>query len=356
MKSGLGVLRSHGNGLLVLSDDLVAYRYVSDSRRFYSDAMTTRSASRTPAPRHRAVARSTVVSALAVASIVALTACSSTTNARSSAAAEAAIVSNPVPTENANAGAMPLDQYIPTQIYAADYAENLLVEPCMNKAGYAWNVPWQDLMKDHTPSLNAAGVNDFSETLAEQWGYHFAPVDDPSNATWHAFAQSELTLSDAKEAALTACVSSARKVLPRLSVSAQVGAQLSAQADDAAEQDPSVKKADGRWVTCMLPEGITDLPADPQDMPSASLTARFSITQDVSTTVPIVSSAERAVAVADAKCRASSGYDSTLNDDEWNRQTQLLARNADELQRARDAMTANQAAVEKVIAEDGPRH
>lgn len=261
-----------------------------------------------------------------------------------------------LPQKNEAQWVMPLDQYMLGDTRSVDYAQNLLVEPCMKKAGFSWSVPWRDTTATDGPSWNAVDVKLFNVDLATKWGYHLAPTADPSWASWRAFAESKVTLAEPEEQALIACVASARKTLPVLPGSAQLANGYEAASFTGAKTDPTVIAAEKRWAKCMLPQGVSDLPRSPEDMPSPSLTAKFTIRLETSAVVPNVSTGEISVATADAKCRVSSGYQTAFYNAEWNRQAVSLQGNADALQRARDEIAANAAATAKIIALHAPVH
>lgn len=292
-------------------------------------------------PKTTTQARALLAAGSSIALLAALAGCSS--NAGDAAEAN-------LPEKNMTTWVMPLDQYIPADTHAADYAENLLVSPCMTKAGFSWNVPWQDMKASSTTSLNTVGRSVFSEGLARQWGYHLAPSADSSLAAWKQFTQAHVDLSTAEESALTSCLKSARKDLPRLPGSAQIASGLGETAFQAALEEKTVKTAAAKWRSCMLPQGVSDLPDTPSKMPSNSVALEFGLNGDVSAAAPAVSDAERKLAIADAQCRDSSGYRTAVYDAEWSQQVKLLKDNADELGRVKAAIKKNKSAVDAVIA------
>lgn len=81
---------------------------------------------------------------------------------------------------------------------------------------------------------------------------------------------------------------------------------------------PQVKKALEEWKACMRPLGIADLPEDPREMPSPSLSEKLygNISED--NPIPDQPLAEEvAVAVKDAECRQSSGWLQKSYDIQW---------------------------------------
>lgn len=170
-----------------------------------------------------------------------------------------ASVTVPVPAKDVATWKMPLDDYIPVNADDAQYAEDLLIEPCMNKAGYSWPVPWQLTSVTPSPSLNIVGRRLFNVQLAQQWGYHDAkasPAEEQSKAAMRAFSESVSHLSAAELAAFRTCVPAAEKQLPVLPISAQTAAKLGEQAYRAALTSDLVLSDAKKWRTCMAAAGV----------------------------------------------------------------------------------------------------
>lgn len=77
----------------------------------------------------------------------------------------------------------------------------------------------------------------------------------------------------------------------------------------------------------MAPQGIADLPEEPQI--AQSVATKFGLGQpdaDDTATDTNVSAEEIKLAVADAKCREQSGYEQLVYDLQWVGQEQILAR------------------------------
>ena len=90
---------------------------------------------------------------------------------------------------------------------------------------------------------------------------------------------------------------------------------------------PKVRAAAQRWRKCMAPQGIADLPEEPQM--AQSVATKFGLGQpdgDDTATDTNVSAEEIKLAVADAKCREQSGYEQLVYDLQWVGQEQILAR------------------------------
>jgi len=260
-----------------------------------------------------------------------------------------------LPEKNIAEWVTPLDQYIPQNASNANYAEQLLVGKCIEKAGLSWAVPWRDIHADNGPSWNSVERRLFNSDLAAKYGYHNGPAVDESLPAWQAFVASKQSMSSAEEAAIGKCVPEARKTLPLLSpTAAQKALDLIQVSYDAAFQDDDVVAAASKWRTCMEPQGIADLPDSPRKMPSDSLVSRFSLDLGDRVGTTSVDPKEVAIATADAACRDSSGFAKALYDAEWDRDVAALRDNADELARAEKEIKANETAVLDVISSNAP--
>lgn len=250
-----------------------------------------------------------------------------------------------LPAKNVAQWTMPLDQYMAIDLREQDYAENLLVKPCMEGAGFAWPVPWRDASGSVSETYNDVNRRLFNQDIASRYGYHNAPDADVSASSWRKFVAATSDLSSAEEDQVTKCIFAARKKLPRLSPSAQDGIALGQAATDAARDEPAVAKAEKEWRQCMQPKGISDLPGTPRKMPSESLQIRFNISSSKAATAEEID-----LAKFDADCRDKSGYVKTLYNAEWNQQVSSLRKNADQLQRIAGEIRKNRSEVKKVIA------
>lgn len=255
-----------------------------------------------------------------------------------------------VPEKNRLNWSMPLDSYQLPATGLQEYAQNLLAKPCMEKAGYDWDVPYQDIHAGPGASYTDYGRRLFNVKLAKEFGYHSAPRNNPTDPAWEQFTESMQGISTAESDQFDECLTVANKQLRPLSAKAQVAASFANAALASAEQDPDVIKAASAWHECMLSTGIADLPADPSQMPSPALIDRFQLADHTSA----ATADEKAVATQDAQCRESSGYDQKAYDAEWDQQLKLLRDNADNLERVRGEIKAEQERVLKVIAENAP--
>ncbi|MCL2423792.1 MAG: hypothetical protein FWD11_07890, partial [Micrococcales bacterium] len=125
---------------------------------------------------------------------------------------------------------------------------------------------------------------------------------------------------------------------------------------DAIEGDAGVQKAEQAWHACMEPVGLIDLPASPSQMPPASVIPPPVFDADGFAADPpptVVTQAERDVAVADARCRAESGYTDAVRKARARGELEAIGANIEGFEAARTAYTEYQKGVDAVIAELG---
>ncbi len=280
---------------------------------------------------------------LAVATAFGTSACGSDQSSSSTAAATAESIGfHP----NQKVYTLPMDQIRAVDDGSIAYAENLLVQDCMEKAGFSWPIPSFDPTVRPPATWNSTGRRLFDVQIAEQYGYHLAPPPDAAAAA-EAAALNARSLSSAEQQQLTRCRTRVeRQVSPPDS---RLVDSLSGAAYDSALADDDTVAAAAAWRRCLAPEGISDLPDAPNRMPSPSLARRFHLGRAGGMASP----SEIRVATTDARCRESSGYARQLYDDEVERQLELFARNRDALDRARAATTQNFKKARAVLASHG---
>ncbi|MDQ2670851.1 MAG: hypothetical protein M3Y31_09485 [Gemmatimonadota bacterium] len=244
---------------------------------------------------------------------------------------------------------LPLDRFMDSDDISANYAETLLMGPCMNAAGFDWDVPYRDPYAANRATSSAVGIRIFTLEIAQEYGYHSAPNLDPGAAAWKAWAYREITVAEID--AIRECTEQVRaERLPLLPGSAQLGNSLAAAAYDAAEQEQTVQEAERAWRDCMAPLGIPDLPASARNMPSPWLANELGYTG----TLGEPTADEIRYAVADAICRDDSGYLETFYDVLWQKQAALVGDNADALLRIEGMVTEHREKVAQIISENAP--
>ncbi|MFC4244604.1 hypothetical protein ACFOYW_14615 [Gryllotalpicola reticulitermitis] len=244
---------------------------------------------------------------------------------------------------------MPLDEYIPVGDHADDYAENLLMQPCIEAQGFSWDVPWQDVRLAEAPTRNAANRQILNAAIAATYGYRDLGSAGQSDDAWREWAHGS-ELLEVDDAVFTKCLNKAREVLPLTSGDTLAATGYAQAAYEAAQESKSVKAAAKAWRTCMASAGVSDLPDTPAKMPSEAMAEDFGIHA-----APTPTPEEIKVAVRDVACRNSSGWSRVAYNEEWRLQVKELRRNADELQRTREETTEHRATVLKVIAEHAPK-
>jgi hypothetical protein len=305
-------------------------------------------------PRRRHVAL--VTGAVLVGTTLTLTGCAPHGAIAASGAHAERAVHLDLPAENVDQWVLPLDDFVLGNTKNADYARNLLVEPCMERAGYSWKVPRRDTSATDGASWNRVERRLVNPTLAAEWGFHLAPSPDTTLDALQAFIARADAVGPTESAQVAECVLASHAELPPLTASAQLGASDASQAYSGALTDPAVRAAAEQWRSCMAPAAVSDLPASPEEFPSQSVVSEFDIQLDVSHTPPSVSRAEIALATFEARCEVSSGYQAALYGAEWDRQVTLLQRDAVALGRVKEQLDAYDARVRAVISTHAPEH
>lgn len=253
---------------------------------------------------------------------------------------------------------MPLDPYSSSDLLLADYATNLLAQKCMTERGHNPPPPILrvNVQGGASDTTNESHRRVFNMAVAQRWGYHTAPnprIDIASRDRVHAYTFTTQEDSDWK-----VCTTRAQSSIQEPRASENLVSSLGMGAYSGALADPMVTAAAKKWATCMAPQGISDLPASPLDMPTPSLTERFQLGRgdlpgggvDLGTASP--SAAEVNLAVADEKCREDSGYRQALYDAEWKRQEAAIRENAPALADAGRKLDAFNARVRQIVGEN----
>lgn len=263
-----------------------------------------------------------------------------------------------LPEKNIDQWVLPLDEYKPTiwQDIEWAYADMLLTGPCMRDRGIEWDVPYRDLSVRRSTS-NAVGVRIFNEQIARTWGYQVEPLNLPNQDAWEAFEAHTASFSESEVSALRECQQLVTEEhLPLTDELTNFVGALAMEASARADQDEAVFDAERRWRSCMAPLGISDLPLDPSQMPSASQLAAWGIARGLDgppTTTP-PSADQLAAAVSDFECRVSSGWYETRYAAEWDAQVDLVTEFQDQLIRNRDRVNEIAQDVTSIITKNAP--
>lgn len=296
-----------------------------------------------------------MIVALAVSAVLALAGCTQTgTEETGTEEAPAVDVSAYLPEQNLTRWTMPLDQYMVNTVQSQreSYATALLTQECLDEQGFVNQVPAMSFVDDP----DDLGIRDvFTPEAVAVTGYHSAGVLREQDPAWSAYTRR--AMSDAEATAVDGCV---RGLLDDGFVRYEnqvlnFASGLAQSAYSGSLQDPDVKATATAWRECMAPKGIEDLPADPSGMPSESLSARFGLaaTPDAGQTITVTQE-EIELAVFDAQCRQSSGYEQARYDAEWSRQVTLLSENLTALEDVKSQIADIDRSLSEVIASHAP--
>lgn len=246
---------------------------------------------------------------------------------------------------------MPLDGYAQPGWSEVGYAESLLDQSCLRKAGIDFPVPWAtlaglqaDSMRTETPERgNDAPALAWSRPLdadaAADLGYHLPSTRGANRDGWRLWAEDpehNAAFDRADRTAVDRCFRQSRRELGTDDDGEAQGASTTAKrlthlAADEARREPAVVAAAARWRTCLAPDAPSALPEDPHGMPTGAMRQAFGID---GLALP-VSKAEVALAEQDLSCQESSGYREALYDAQWSRLLHVTATDAAVLAAAR---------------------
>jgi hypothetical protein len=257
---------------------------------------------------------------------------------------------------------MPLDEFQVGVGELDNYAEQLLVQPCLEAAGYSWPVPWQDVDELVSETSNEAGRRLFNIDIAQKWGYRIASVETESSRLWAEFIEKTAALNadDNFNSVFGSCIDEVRVEYPLIDMDDRMFVRsLALQSERDADLAPEVVESEVRWRECMESLGLGELPNSPVEMPTAEIAQSLGIVAPGSKdgeggSQPGPSDREIEVAVADARCAQESGYDQARYDAQWDTQEAVVDQNRTELDRIRANVETRQADVMQIIAENAP--
>ncbi|WP_139327542.1 hypothetical protein [Microbacterium sp. RURRCA19A] len=238
--------------------------------------------------------------------------------------------------------------------FLRDYAEALLIEPCMVEKGFVYQVPWQPIDRGSTDGYAPGGQRLFNTDIASKYGYHRPERVWENKEAWRQFG-SDLDAAAAATAgyddALVACREAARKEAPLVSDDAMYyAADAISQSYSAAISSPESAATLGDWRECMNDSGMFELTDNPEEMPTPDRAEQWQI----STPGTVASTEEIALATADASCAASSGWTSALYNAQWAWQERFLNDNQAKLQRIGEELDANRSMLERIVVDNAP--
>ncbi|QAY63226.1 hypothetical protein ET495_08195 [Xylanimonas allomyrinae] len=189
----------------------------------------------------------------------------------------------------------------------------------------------------------------FTEEIAQQFGYpQLRTIPQPDTAI-----PDSVTITAEIQARMVEC---GQRADERLGVAPQrLLNAIEATAWMGVEDDDAVAQATTRWRECMAPVGLIDLPDRPQLMPTDSIRNAASPTgQDESDSGSVAASEwERGIAVADAHCRTTSGYDRAVHVSRTTAELAAIGADIEGFEAARAEYVEYQKGVDAVIAELG---
>ncbi|MFJ3427415.1 hypothetical protein [Leifsonia aquatica] len=164
----------------------------------------------------------------------------------------------------------------------------------------------------------------------------------------------------AEDSAFLTCQDKVRKANPLIAPDAgamNLALGYLSQASDLAQEAKPVREAAAKWRKCMEPEGISDLPQSPQQMPPKSLRDTFGLGGATDGPIRDAGSAtaeEIRLASVDAKCAETSGFHQRLYDAVWDETSKLFRENFDALERAKAKLNKQDRAAQDVINSYAP--
>ncbi|MBF4609048.1 hypothetical protein [Curtobacterium sp. VKM Ac-1393] len=280
----------------------------------------------------------------------------------------------PTVEQNSTAWAMPLDAYVAPGSSKTAYAEDLVTQPCLRKAGIDGPPPWataaglqaesdaDDSAARANPSPALATTRPLTAALAETRGYH-GPSTAGANAegmkAWAFDPDRQAGFAALPQDVLSRCWAAARQRLGTgtggsADAASELAQRLTYLAAVDARQDESVVTAAAGWRSCMAPSGVTDLPTGPEGMPTPSMRVSGRDGDEVVPFLPTVGKAEVAVAERDAACQDSSGYRKALYGAEWDRLLHVTVTDAAVLRKGSTRWAQVDARVDRAITRLAP--
>jgi len=264
--------------------------------------------------------------------------------------------------QQAESWELPLDHYgvSESEMIGANHAEDLLASECMTDAGLSWSIPAIDTTPPRKPTRTEGNQRLLTEEIATTYGYREPPIyPEQTLETLSELASRSLSVSE--QSTLDKCIADAQHTLPIPADEMNFSSALTMNAYIEAGHDSEVEQAAGRWRECMQPQGISDLPAlpdggDSETMPSASLRERFRMDraadqEDEADEFASAGAEEVAIAVADVRCRQSSGFNKAFYAAQWRLQSQALAESVDQLESEQKQIEAWLAQSHEVLAQ-----
>lgn len=311
--------------------------------------------------KNRAIAmRTRIIGGLLLAGTLAITGCATAQHQTAGETPTTQTLNvSPAGVKEESSWAMPLDPYRLSTPHLNNYAEQLAVKPCVEKNGYAWPVPWQDIDEPAEATINGVGRRLFDTEIAQAWGYHHAAPTSESDMLWEGFlsATRELNTDEAFDTVFDACLDEVRATnpLPNMDDQAFVFG-LSFEAATQATADAEVTAAAQRWTSCMVDAGFPGVPATPELMPSPDLIDKFglAVVDTATDRVAEITPEEVALATVHAKCADTTGYTELLYEAQWALEESAAEANAARLQNIKAEVDRYHEGVLEFVAQYAP--
>ena len=226
--------------------------------------------------------------------------------------------------------ALPTDAYAGTTngLYVA--VKETVVQDCMAKKGLSYEVYPYSAASEKSQVGTGSGHMLFNEEIAAKYGYS-APPEDSIQPRLDIERKQDQNPSSWKQER-DVCFAEADKADIIKKLDTQGGLPSSVVAD---VNPPGLDTAAAKWRSCMAPLGLTDLEKAPGGYPSSSFAQQIGATGNEEDykdpSQHPVTDYELKVAVQDAKCRASSGYDTILYNAQWSASYNYVKKHLNEL-------------------------
>ncbi|OKL50924.1 hypothetical protein [Buchananella hordeovulneris] len=255
--------------------------------------------------------------------------------------------------KNLDIWALPTDPYIGWREGILEtHAYGLLVDQCMERHNFPQYQRGWDAFAPRADFLSPSGQQLFNERTAAQYGYRLG--EEPGDLVWaERQARSQGEDPDAQYGQIYAdqllvCEDEATRIIhpdidqwedaPTTPTQKTIS-ELDKLAVDLTAAD--LQAAAAAWRECMAPLGIADLPERPWPMSWPRIPASLRTAWNWETT-STASAAEIEVALHDAQCRTSSGWQQTLYDQQWALHADFVTSHAEELRAVLDEIEARE--------------
>lgn len=226
--------------------------------------------------------------------------------------------------------ALPTDAYAGTTngLYVA--VKETVVQDCMTKKGLSYEVYPYSAASEKSQAGSGGGRMLFNEEIAAKYGYSLPPEDSiqPRLDIERKQDQNPSSWKQARDA----CFAEADKADIIKKLDSQGGLPSSVVSN---VNPPGLDTAAAKWRSCMAPLGLADLEKAPGGYPSSSFAQQIGATgNEEDYKDPFqhpVTDYELKVAVQDAKCRTSSGYDTILYNAQWSASYNYVKKHLNEL-------------------------